>query len=193
MVYFDQAGDNTERTLNIAKDEALKRGIKYVVVASTRGSTGVRAAQIFRNAGIKLIVVAHSTGHLEAGVQLLPAEKKGEIEDLGGMVLIGTDAISSFNTLMRNRGVYTQQSLIRDVLGMFGHGMRVCVEIVSMASDANLIPMEDVIAVAGSARGADTCILIQANSSNYLFDMKIREILAKPRDFPITPWRTVKP
>jgi len=49
MVYFDTKGsDNTERTLQIAKDEALKRNIQHVVVASTRGQTGLQAAQLMR-------------------------------------------------------------------------------------------------------------------------------------------------
>ena len=50
MVYFDNAKeDNTEGTLQIAKDEALKRGIRFLVVASTSGNTGLRAAQILQN------------------------------------------------------------------------------------------------------------------------------------------------
>ena len=57
MVYFETKGaDNTERTLQTARDEALKRGIKYVVVASTTGSTGLQAAQMFQGSGLKLVV-----------------------------------------------------------------------------------------------------------------------------------------
>jgi hypothetical protein len=52
-----------------------------------------------------------------------------------------------------------------------------------MAADAGLIPCEDVIAVAGTGRGADTVALIRANSSNNFFQIKVREILAKPRAF----------
>ena len=66
---------------------------------------------------------------------------------------------------------------------MFGQGMKVCVEIVAMAGDAGLIPIGDVIAVAGTGRGADTVVVVAANSTNRLFDIKIREILAKPKNF----------
>ena len=61
--------------------------------------------------------------------------------------------------------------------------MKVCVEIVAMAGDANLVPVEDVIAVAGTGRGADTAVVIGANSTNRLFDIKVRAILAKPKNF----------
>ena len=184
MVYFDKRGaENTETTLQIAKDEALKRDIKYLVLASTSGSTGLQAAQMLQNSGIKLIIVAHSTGHREAGQQLIDSEKKGEIEKLGGIVFIGTDALTSFPTAMRNKSRFTDETLIGDVLRMFGSGTKVAVEIVAMASDADLLPIEDVMAVAGSGRGADTCLVIGANSTNQFFDIKVREILAKPRDF----------
>ena len=65
---------------------------------------------------------------------------------------------------------------------MFGQGTKVAVEIVAMASDADLLPVEDVIAVAGTGKGADTCLVIGANSTNQFFDIKVREILAKPKD-----------
>jgi uncharacterized protein len=84
---------------------------------------------------------------------------------------------------MRKRNRFSEETVIADTLRMFGQGVKVAVEIVAMASDANLLPVADVIAVAGTGRGADTCILVAANSSNLFFDIKVREILAKPRDF----------
>ena len=184
MVYFSNTGEkNTERTLQVAKDEALKRGLKSVVVASTSGNTGLRAAQILQNTGIKLVVVAHSTGHREAGQQLMDMEIKTQIENLGAVVFIGTDALTGFAHAMRERERFSEGTLIADTLRMFGQGMKVCIEIVAMASDANLIPIGDVISVAGTRSGADTSVVIGANSTNQFFDIKIREILAKPKDF----------
>ncbi len=75
------------------------------------------------------------------------------------------------------------QAMISSVLRMFGQGMKVCVEIVAMAADAELIPVEDVISVAGTGRGADTAVVIGAKSTNRFFEIKIKEILAKPKDF----------
>ena len=184
MVYFNSAReDNTEKTLQVTKDEAIKRGIRYVVVASTGGNTGLRAAQILQNTGVNLIVVAHSTGHRKAGQQLMEPEIKKQIEKLGGVVFVGTDALTGFTRAMREKERFTELTLISDTLRMFGQGMKVCVEIVAMASDANLIPVDDVIAVAGTAKGADTSVIIGANSTNQFFNIKVREILAKPRDY----------
>ena len=184
MVYFDNAGeDHTEKTLQIAKDEALKRGIRFLVVASTSGNTGLRAAQLLQNTGIKLVVVGHSTGHKEMGQQLMDKEIKKKIETLGAVVFIGTDVLTSFAHAMKEKGRFSEWSLIADALRMFGSGTKVCVEIVAMASDANLLPIEDVIAVAGTVRGANTSLIVAANSTNQFFNIKVKEILAKPSKF----------
>ena len=61
-VYFPKAGrENTDETLRIAFEEAEKRGIRYVVVASTRGETGLKAAEMAKGKGIKVVVVTHNT------------------------------------------------------------------------------------------------------------------------------------
>jgi hypothetical protein len=57
------------------------------------------------------------------------------------------------------------------------------VEIVAMSADAGLIPFSDVIAVAGTGRGADTAAVIKANTSNRFFDIKLKGYLVKPSDF----------
>jgi hypothetical protein len=65
-----------------------------------------------------------------------------------------------------------------------GEGTKVCVEITLMAADAGLIPVDaDVISIGGSGRGADTALRIQPANAAKFFDLKIREIIAKPRDF----------
>ena len=51
-----------------------------------------------------------------------------------------------------------------------------------MAADAGAIPVDrDVIAIAGSSWGADTAVVIKSAYSHTLFDMYVREIIAKPR------------
>ena len=50
-----------------------------------------------------------------------------------------------------------------------------------MAADAGAIPIgENVIAVAGQGRGADTAIVIKSANTTSLFDLDVQEILAKP-------------
>ena len=53
-----------------------------------------------------------------------------------------------------------------------------------MATYAGLIPVDrEVVAIAGSGRGADTALLIKTADSSQLFNTTIREIIAKPRNF----------
>jgi hypothetical protein len=183
-MYFEKAGKgNTEVTLQIAKDEAIRRGIRHIVVASTWGDTGVRMADMLKESGLSLVVVSHNVGFKEAGKDEFETEKRAHIEALGGKVLTSTMVLRNIGTAIREKQGYSQQDLIANVLRMFGQGMKVCVEIVAMAADAGLIPFEDVVAVAGTGRGADTAVVIGANSSNRFFDIKIREILAKPGQF----------
>lgn len=184
MMTFDKPGiENTQIALEKAKEVALEKGISHVVVASTFGNTGLMAAQLFHGCGINLVVVTHNTGFKKEGEQELDLEKKEEMERLGAKVYIGTMVLRSLGAAIRDRTGFSHQQLVADTLRMFGQGVKVCVEIVAMACDAGLIPFGDVIAVAGTGRGADTALILKANSSNRFFDIKIKEVIVKPRDF----------
>jgi hypothetical protein len=184
MMYFDHAGEhNTREALRIAVAEAERRGIRYMVVASTRGDTGLKAVKLVQGEGIALVVVSHNTGFVQEGEQEFDQATRVRIEELGSRVYTGTMVLRNLGTAIRAVQSYSQQDLVANTLRMLGQGMKVCVEIVAMAADAGLIPCEDVIAVAGTGRGADTVALIKANSSNNFFQIKVREVLAKPRDF----------
>jgi hypothetical protein len=51
-----------------------------------------------------------------------------------------------------------------------------------MAADAGLIRTdEDVISVGGTGKGADTALLLRPVNSFNFFDLKVREIICKPR------------
>jgi hypothetical protein len=71
--------------------------------------------------------------------------------------------------------------IIAQTLRLFGQGMKVVVEIAAMAADAGVIPVDkDVLVIAGSGRGADTAVILRAANSHRIFDMVIKEIIAKP-------------
>jgi len=73
--------------------------------------------------------------------------------------------------------------IIAQTLRLFGQGMKVVVEITAMAADAGAVPVDrDVIAIAGAGRGADTAVVVKPAYSHSLFDMVVREIIAKPRN-----------
>lgn len=184
-MYFDRQGrQNTEQVLEIVHEEARERGIEHVVVASTTGDTGLKAAQTLSQDGLNVVAVTHSTGFREPGAQEMAEEMRAKIEEAGGKVLTGTMIFHNLGAAISSKyGGYSHQSLVADVLRLFGQGMKVAVECAAMAADAGLVPCEDVIAVAGTGRGADTAIVVSAMPSKQFFDTKVREILCKPRDW----------
>jgi uncharacterized protein len=57
------------------------------------------------------------------------------------------------------------------------------VEITIMAADAGMLSGKDIVSVGGTGSGADSALVVKpAHMSNFL-DLKIREIICKPRDF----------
>lgn len=184
MMYFAKPGiENTEKSLNIALEEAEKRGIKYVVAASTWGATAEQAARIFKGKGIKLVIVTHNTGFKKPGDQEFKEESKRIVEEMGGIVYTGTMVTRGLGTAIRTKRGFSLDDIVSDTLRLFCQGAKVCLEIAAMACDAGLVPPEDIITVAGTGKGADTVFLVKADSSNNFFNMKVREILAKPSDF----------
>lgn len=179
--YFSEKGEaNTNDTLQAAKNRADELGIKDIVVASTRGSTGMKAVDIF--AGYNVLIVPHVTGLREPGVQELSDDMQRRIVAGGGKIVIAAHTFSGANKAIQTKfDTMYPIGIIAQTLRLFSEGMKVVVEITAMAADAGMIPIEkDVIAIAGSSRGADTAVVIKPANSHRLFDMKIREIIAKP-------------
>ena len=80
--YFEKGGEqNTTKVLEVAKARALELNVKHVVVASTRGETGVKALETFKGTGIEVVVVTHQTGHTGPGVQQLTEENRKRLPD----------------------------------------------------------------------------------------------------------------
>jgi hypothetical protein len=181
-VYFDKSGRaNTARTLEVAKQRAEELSIRTILVATTTGATAVQAAQLFR--GYNVIAVTHSTGFGGPNAQELTKENRVAIEAAGAKVLTCQHAFGGVGRAVRRKlGTYELDEIIAYTLRTLGQGMKVCAEIALMAADAGLARTgEPCVAVAGTGRGADTAVvLIPANAQEF-FDLKILEVLAKPR------------
>jgi len=183
-VYFQTPGkQNTEALLKLVKAYAKAEGIRDIVVASTTGETGVKASKLFKD--FNVVVVTHYVGMKEPGVSELEEENRKRILKNGAKVLTATHALSSAERAIRGKwGTIMPLEIMANTLRLFGEGTKVCVEITLMAADAGLIPVDrDVIAVAGTGRGADTALLIKPANASRFFDLKVREVIAKPRDF----------
>ncbi len=181
IVYFNQPGvENTEEVLRIAKLRAEEVGIKTIVVASTTGYTAAKAVEVFD--GMRVIVVTHFAGFREPNTQELTEENRQKVESMGGVVLIAAHTFTGIEGAMRKRfNMHLLGDIIADTLRIFGQGMKVVCEITAMAADAGLVRTdEDVIAIAGTGRGADMAVVLTPVNSRDFFDLRIKEILCKP-------------
>jgi hypothetical protein len=175
IVYFEHGGKgNTEETLRLAVEEARRRGITTLVLASTTGDTARLAADYVAGSDIRLIVGPHQYGFPQA--QRFPAQLGNELEREGHPVHFGTMLFHT-ESLYGSDVPQTMAILLRTIC----QGMKVCVEIVLMAADAGLVSEgEEVMVVAGTARGADTAVIALAAPSTKLHELHITEILCKP-------------
>lgn len=182
ILYFDEIVDgNTEKTLAAAKKRADERGIKEIVVSSTRGGTALKALDLFGE-GYKVIVVTHSAGFREPGKIEMADEAKEEIQAKGGIVLTTIHAFAGVDRAINKKfNTIGPSELVANVLRMFGQGMKVCVETVYMAADSGLLSMDsDVVSIAGTGKGCDTAIVVKPAHLNDMFDLYVKEIICKP-------------
>jgi hypothetical protein len=181
-VYFDSPGaENTAETLRLAKARAEELGIERIVVASTTGDTGVKAAEEFKN--YKVVVVSHAAGFMAPGAQELTSENKQKIEKLGAEIFTGAHAFGGISHAVRRTfNTHVLGDFMANTLRMLGQGMKVAIEISLMAADAGLVsPDEEVIAIGGTVRGADTAIVVKPAHAHDAFSLRVKEIICKPR------------
>ncbi len=180
--YFEEAGAaNTDAVLAIAKKRADELGVDAVVVATTTGSTAVKAARLFKSP--PLVVVTHCAGFKGPNTQQLTDENRELLREQGVPVHTATHALGGIGRAIR-REYKTMQvdEIVGNTLRLFGQGMKVACEIAAMAADAGLVRTDaEVIAISGSSRGADTAIVVQPANVHDFFALRIKEILCKPR------------
>ena len=180
-IYFGQAGaSNTGRTLDLVRSRAGELGIRQVLVASTTGATGLKAALHLR--GLDVTVVTHSAGFAAPNTQELTGENRAAIEAAGGRILTCQHALGGVGRAVRRKlGTYQVDEIIAYALRTFGEGVKVAAEITLMAADAGLVRAgELVIAVAGTGRGADTAVLLRAANAQSFFDLRFLELICMP-------------
>ncbi|MEM1767515.1 MAG: pyruvate kinase alpha/beta domain-containing protein, partial [Candidatus Bathyarchaeia archaeon] len=176
-LYFKKPGpQNTDALLNFVKEYAEKENIRDIVVASTTGETGVKAAKIF--SGYNVVVVTHHVGFRKPGEWELNENYRKEILESGAKIFTGTHALSSAERAIRKDfGTIQTLEIIANTLRLMGEGTKVCVEITLMAADAGLIPVDrDIIAIGGTGKGADTALRILPANSARFFNLRIKEV-----------------
>ena len=179
--YFSQPGPiNTERTLEIVLNRAAALRIGTILVASTSGSTAVKAATLLKD--FTVVAVSHSTGFQRPYHQEFKAENAEILKEKGIRILTTTHAFGGIGRSVRKKfGTYETDEIIAFTLRTFGQGVKVAAEITLMAADAGLVPEgKPVIALAGSGSGADTAVVLLPTNAQTFFDLKFLEILCMP-------------
>lgn len=183
IVYFDRPGrENTDVTLKLAVERAKELGIKHIVVASSYGDTALKAAELI-DADMQLVVVTYHTGFIREGENTMPSEVEEELKRRGAIIVRQSHILSGVERSISRKlgGVSRTETIAEALRSLFGHGMKVCIEITVMAADSGAIPIEEVVAVGGRSRGADTAIVVRPAHMNNFFDMEVREIICMPR------------
>ncbi len=181
-LYFQKTGeDNTEKTLRMAAKRAEELGVKNIIIATTSGKTGALAAGVFK--GKNVIIVTHSTGFVGPDQQELKPAYRKKIEALGAKILTCQHAFGGVGRAVRKKlGTYELEEIIAYTLRIFGQGTKVAIEIALMAADAGQVPVsEPCLSIGGTGEGADTALLLVPSNAQTFFDLRVMEILAKPR------------
>lgn len=180
-VYFEERGiKNTQETLEAAKKRAKELNISQILVASSHGYTAKIAAEVFKDTGIEVIAVSISNSFSDVGWNMTPQERKST-EEAGVKVLTTihglADGVSdAFVT------DFSPGTIVADTLRCFSQGTKVAVEISIMAAEAGLISTDkEIVSVAGSDNGADTALVLKPAYARKFHDIKIYEIITKPR------------
>ncbi len=181
-IYFTESGkSNTHRTLEIAAQRAKEVGIDKILIATTSGRTGLQALDYFP--AKHLVVVTHSTGFKKPDFQQMSLEAREKLESLGAFVLTCQHALGGVNRAVRKKlDTYQLDEIIAFTLRLWGQGTKVAVEIALMAADAGMVSTAaPCIAIGGTNEGADTALIVKPAHAQDFFDLRILEILAKPR------------
>ncbi|KYO66509.1 pyruvate kinase alpha/beta domain-containing protein [Thermovenabulum gondwanense] len=182
-MYFEKPGaENTQKTVEIVKRAVEERGIRHVVAASNEG----RTAKLLVDANINanLVIVTHACGFRAPGDMEFPGDLREELIKKGVKVLTTTHVLSGAERGLSRKfgGVYPVE-IIANTLRMFGQGVKVCLEVATMALDAGLIPYgEEIIAIGGTSEGADSAVIMKPAHAANIMDTWISEILCKPKN-----------
>ena len=179
--YFSVAGPgNTEETLALVRERAQQLDIHTILVATTSGSTGLKAVEMLP--GHQVIAITHSTGFQKPFESEHDPETCRKIEAAGGHVLTTTHVFGGVGRAVRKKlETYQIDEIMAYTLRCFGQGMKVAAEITLMASDSGLVlDNSPLIAIGGSGRGADTAAILLPTHAQTFFDLRFLEIICMP-------------
>ncbi|HET6581718.1 MAG TPA: pyruvate kinase alpha/beta domain-containing protein [Methanoregula sp.] len=187
ICYFEKPGEsNTRDAAVLAVERAKELQIKTIVVASTSGNTAQVFFDAMKGSGINLIVVSHVVGFVKPGEWEFSQKIAEQLQKAGVRIVTGTHVLSgverAFSRSAKVGGGSRSDAVAEALRRIVANGLKVAVECVLIAADQGAIGISDeVIAVGGTASGADTVCVIRPAHTGSFFDLQVREIVAMPR------------
>jgi hypothetical protein len=185
MKVFEKPGrGNTDETCRLSIERAVAMGNATIVASTTTGAAGARLCEIAgeMNFGGKVVIVTHAWGSRKPGENLLTPENRAAMENYGAYLVTAAHSLSGAERALSTKfhGAYPVE-IIAHTLRMLSAGIKVVVEIGSMALDNGAIPYgEPIVCAGGTGSGLDTAVIMNPSHANLIFDTKIHEILCMP-------------
>ena len=181
-MYFDKAGEqNTKACVEEAMRVAKERGIKDVVIATVYGGS----MEYFPDpTDYNGVCITHSYGFKVPGENQMSDDVRRRLQDRGFKVYTSSHALGSTDRgVSVKSGGTSPAEMIATTLRFFGQGMKVAVEVATMAADGGLIkPGVPIIAFGGTSRGLDTAIIMRAAHARDILETTIEEIICMPKE-----------
>jgi hypothetical protein len=188
--YFHHRGEiNTEKALELAREQALELNIQKIVVASETGRSALKALKVLKDTDIQLIVVTHypaktwgPNGDIPIGLGRPEyTHVKRFLEEQGAVIVQGTRPFAGVGRAL-GWDSPVPATFIDKTLELFSSGTKIAIEAALMATDAGVLEEgEQVITLAGTYKGLDTALVVRTSYSGGLFtDFEVLELIAKP-------------
>lgn len=195
ICYFDDHGaQNTLKVCELVADR-VKRGIKYVVIASGSGSSALILAEYLKDLNVKLIV--ETTPPIWKDIcpyPSIPSDNKERLESLGIEIMEDVNPVIECGPKSIDAQFYEEkhkvpwQGIWELLHGIGGQGFSAAVEAVFTAVREKKVPLGgEVIGLGGTGGGLDIAIVMKATPYEQMLSgpienrFNILEILAVPK------------
>lgn len=173
----------TKKVLKISFSKAEEMGLNKIIIPSTTGYSAQIALELVPDS-IELIIVTHVTGYIKQGENEFDPQLRTKIEKSKHKILTTTHLFKGINSYFQNkyRGSYDSIAFA-DGLRMVCQGIKVIVEISTMAADANMVSTRNwTVVCGGSHRGLNSSCLVKPCNSTDMSKFKLGMILALPQN-----------
>jgi hypothetical protein len=157
--YATRGREHVDQTLRLIKTRSAELGVRDVVIASTRGFTAAKALALFQGSNRNVVVVGTAR-------ERFPPDLLDRLTAKGYVVRFSHEVD------------YVYPDAVRDAYRRFSEGVKVAVEIAMIAADEGLVPVDRDIIAMGKW---DTALVIKPAKSEQFAELRVRELLCKPR------------